>query len=89
MIERARRFFSRLAGGEVARREVVLLLAAIALGLALRVAYVLVTYDHTLAGDEPEYYLEGLRATEGRWFWTDRPFGIPHAGMWKSPGYPA
>ncbi|MGI9081727.1 MAG: hypothetical protein ACR2FZ_05530 [Thermoleophilaceae bacterium] len=89
MIERVRRFFSRLAGGEVARREVVQLLAAIALGLALRVAYVLVTYDHTLAGDEPEYYLEGLRATEGRWFWTDRPFGIPHAGMWKSPGYPA
>ena len=89
MIERVRRSFSRLAGGEVARREVVLLLAAVALGLALRVAYVLVTYDHTLAGDEPEYYLEGLRATEGRWFWTDRPFGIPHAGMWKSPGYPA
>ncbi len=73
----------------MARGEVVLLLAAIAAGLALRVAYVLVTYDHTLAGDEPEYYLEGLRATEGKWFWTDRPFDIPHAGMWKSPGYPA
>lgn len=66
-----------------------MLLAALGAGLALRVAYVLATYDHTLAGDEPEYYLEGLRATQGNWFWTDRPFDIPHAGMWKSPGYPA
>ena len=79
----------RLAGGEVERRELVLLLGAIALGLAVRVVYVLLTHDHTLAGDEPEYHLEGIRATEGRWFWTDRPFGIEHAGMWKAPGYPA
>ena len=79
----------RLAGGEVGRRELLLLALAIGLGLALRVAYVLATHDHTLAGDEPEYHLEGIRATEGRWFWTDRPFGIEHAGMWKSPAYPA
>ncbi|HEV2723965.1 MAG TPA: glycosyltransferase family 39 protein [Thermoleophilaceae bacterium] len=89
MIERLRTLLSRLAGAQVARGEVVLLLAAIAAGLAVRVAYVLATHDHTLAGDEPEYYLEGLRATEGKWFWTDRPFDIPHPGMWKSPGYPA
>lgn len=88
-LERLRLTAGRLAGGEVPRRELLLLLGAIALGLALRVAYVVATHDHTLAGDEPEYHLEGIRATEGRWFWTDRPFGIEHAGMWKSPGYPA
>ena len=78
----------RFTGGEVERRELWLLLAAVALGLLLRIGYVLATYDHTLAGDEPEYYLEGVRATQGHWFWTDRPFGVEHAGMWKSPGYP-
>ena len=83
------RRLGRLTGSEPSRREVVLLLAAIALGLGLRVGYVLATYDHPLAGDEPEYYLEGVRATQGKWFWTDRPYDIPHAGMWKSPGYPA
>lgn len=88
-IEKIRSLLSRLVGGEVASKELLLLLVAIAAGLAVRVAYVLVTYDHPLAGDEPEYYLEGLRATEGRWFWTDRPFDVPHAGMWKAPGYPA
>jgi len=89
LIEGLRRLLSRLSGREVARREVLLLLAALGAGLAVRVGYVLATYDHMLAGDEPEYYLEGLRATQGKWFWTDRPFDIPHAGMWKSPGYPA
>ena len=89
VIERLQRVLSRLAGREIARDHVVWLLLAVGVGLALRLAYVLATYDHPLAGDEPEYYLEGLRATEGRWFWTDRPFDIPHAGMWKSPGYPA
>jgi 4-amino-4-deoxy-L-arabinose transferase-like glycosyltransferase len=86
---KARASVDRLAGGEVGRRELLLLLAAVGLGLALRVAYVALTHDHTLAGDEPEYHLEGLRAAEGRWFWTDRPFGIEHAGMWKAPAYPA
>ena len=86
---RARASLGRLAGGEVGLRELLLLLAAIGLGLALRVAYVALTHDHTLAGDEPEYHLQGIRATEGRWFWTDRPFGIEHAGMWKAPAYPA
>ena len=41
-------------GGEVGRRELVLLLAALGLGVALRLAYVLSTHDHTLAGGEPE-----------------------------------
>ena len=85
---RAQALLGRLAGGDVGRRELMLLVVAIALGLLLRLAYVLATYDHTLAGDEPEYYLEGLRATQGHWFWTDRPFGVEHAGMWKAPGYP-
>ena len=83
------RLLARLSSEEVSRREVRLLLGAIALGLLLRVGYVAGTHDHMLAGDEPEYYLEGLRATQGMWFWTDRPFDVPHAGMWKAPGYPA
>jgi 4-amino-4-deoxy-L-arabinose transferase-like glycosyltransferase len=89
VVERFRRVLTRLVGKDVGRQEAVWLLLAIGVGMALRLAYVLATYDHTLAGDEPEYYLEGLRATKGHWFWTDRPFDIPHAGMWKSPGYPA
>lgn len=88
-MSRARASVERLAGGRVDRRELTLLVAALALGLALRIAYVLATHDHTLAGDEPEYHLQGIRATEGRWFWTDRPYGIEHAGMWKAPAYPA
>ena len=86
---RLARVLSRLASEEVTRREARLLLAAIAFGLLLRVAYVFGTYDDMLRGDEPEYYLEGLRATQGMWFWTDRPFDVPHPGMWKAPGYPA
>ena len=88
-MSKARASVGRLAGGEVGRRELLLVLLAVALGLALRVAYVVATHDHTLAGDEPEYHLEGIRATQGRWFWTHLPFGIEHAGMWKAPAYPA
>jgi 4-amino-4-deoxy-L-arabinose transferase-like glycosyltransferase len=78
----------RAALGSVPRRDLQLLVAAIALGLVVRVVYVLVTWDHTLAGDEPEYHLEASFIADGDWFWTSTPYGIPHPSAWKTPGYP-
>jgi 4-amino-4-deoxy-L-arabinose transferase-like glycosyltransferase len=70
-------------------RELWLLLAAIVLGLAVRLAYVLLTQHLQLAGDEPEYDAEGQLIAAGHWFYTRLPYGILHAGAWKAPGYPA
>ena len=63
--------------------------AAVVLGLAIRLSYVLLTRHYRLAGDAPEYDLEGLLIAHGHWFWTPAPYGILHAGAWKAPGYPA
>ncbi len=63
--------------------------AAVVLGLAIRLSYVLLTRHYRLAGDAPEYDLEGLLIAHGHWFWTAAPYGILHAGAWKAPGYPA
>jgi 4-amino-4-deoxy-L-arabinose transferase-like glycosyltransferase len=73
----------------IPRRELRLLLAALALGLAVRVAYVLATRHLVLGGDEPEYDAEARFIAAGHWFWTALPYGIPHASAWKAPGYPA
>lgn len=70
-------------------REVWLLVAAIVLGLAVRLTYVLLTQHLKLAGDEPEYDAEGQLIAAGHWFYTRLPYGIVHAGAWKAPGYPA
>ena len=78
----------RAAVAAVPRRDLQLLLAAIALGLVIRVVYVLVTWDHQLAGDEPEYHLQGAFIADGKWFWSSTPYGIPHPSAWKTPGYP-
>lgn len=59
------------------------------LGLAIRLAYVLATRHYRLAGDAPEYDIEGLLIAHGHWFYTRLPYGILHAGAWKAPGYPA
>ena len=48
----------------------------------------LVTWDHTLAGDEIEYDLEGKFIAAGDWFWSSTPYGIPHPSAWKTPAYP-
>ena len=72
----------------IPRRELQLLGVAIALGLIVRVVYVLVTWDHTLVGDEPEYHSEAAFLADGKWFWSDTPYGIPHPSAWKTPGYP-
>ena len=71
------------------RRELILLGAAIALGLAVRIIYVIATRHYALAGDAPEYDAEGQLIAQGHLFWTSLPYGILHAGAWKAPGYPA
>ena len=78
----------RTALAGVPRRELQLLAAAIALGLIARVVYVLATWDHTLAGDEPEYHMQGAFIADGKWFWSSAPYDIPHPSAWKTPGYP-
>src|SRR5687768_11283353 len=89
MIEWVRRGLGRLAGREIGRRETAVLLGLMAAGLALRIAYVVVTRGDPLVGDGPEYDYEARQIAEGNWFYTKIPFGIPHEGMWKAPGYPA
>ncbi|HEX8742407.1 MAG TPA: glycosyltransferase family 39 protein [Thermoleophilaceae bacterium] len=69
------------------RRELLLVLVAAGLAVALRLAYVLITDDHQLAGDEPEYHKEGSFAADGKWLWTET-FGVEHESMQKAPGYP-
>ena len=62
---------------------------AVALALALRLAYVLATLDHTLMADEEAYDEIGRFAADGDFLWSTIPYGDPHASMWKAPGYPA
>ncbi len=69
------------------RRDQPLLLAALALAILVRVAYILATKDHTLAGDEPEYDIEARFFAGGDWFFSTTPFGDPHQTTWKAPGY--
>jgi 4-amino-4-deoxy-L-arabinose transferase-like glycosyltransferase len=88
-LRRASRYLGRLAGEDLPTRELGWLAASIALGLAVRVAYVLLTRHYALAGDAPEYDLEGQMIAHGHLFWTSLPYGVEHAGAWKAPGYPA
>jgi 4-amino-4-deoxy-L-arabinose transferase-like glycosyltransferase len=71
------------------RREARVLALLLVLGFALRLAFVLATQGHHLLGDEIEYDSEGRFIEQGHWFWTLAPTGVPHAGMWKTPIYPA
>lgn len=70
------------------RRELLLLALAIAVGLVVRVVYVLSTRHLGLAGDSPEYDAEGRLIAAGHFFYTRLPFGHLHASAWKAPGYP-
>ena len=54
----------------------------------MRLVYVIATWDHTLAGDENEYHLQGAFIADGQWFWSTSPYGIAHPTIWKTPGYP-
>jgi 4-amino-4-deoxy-L-arabinose transferase-like glycosyltransferase len=85
---RVARYLGELAGGAVSRRERRLLAAAIVLGLAARIAYVLATRHYALAGDEVEYDSEGWLIAQGHFFYTYLPYGILTHGAWKPPGYP-
>lgn len=71
------------------RRELAWVLAAMALALIARLAYVLATRGPALAGDEVSYHQTAVLATQGHWFWTECCFGIAHPSLQKAPGYPA
>ena len=71
------------------RRELIVVGAAILLGIALRLAYVIATRGHTLVGDEVEYNIEARFAAAGHFLWSTTPYGIAHASTWKAPGYAA
>ena len=85
------RVFGRLGGadGDVPRRELAIVLGLAAAALVVRLAFVLLTTDHVLVGDEGEYDTQGrFIADQGRWFWSTTPYGNPHESLWKAPGYP-
>jgi len=75
-----------LAG--VSRRERLALLAIVLTAVAVRLAFVLLTQDHRLAGDEGEYDMQGRFIAEGLGFWSTTPYGNLHPSLWKAPGYP-
>jgi 4-amino-4-deoxy-L-arabinose transferase-like glycosyltransferase len=72
----------------IQRTDARVLLLILAVGFAIRLAFVLATMDHPLQGDELEYHSEGRFIADGHWFWTLAPSGEAHAGMWKTPVYP-
>lgn len=76
----------RLKG--IPRRELWLVGAAMLLGFALRLTYVVVTRDHVLVGDELEYDTIGRLFTDGHFMWSTTPYGDPHPTMTKTPLYP-
>jgi 4-amino-4-deoxy-L-arabinose transferase-like glycosyltransferase len=65
-----------------------MLLGAVALGLVVRLAYAIATHDQALAGDQLEYHAQGVFFTDGHWWWSRAPFGVPHPSLWKAPLYP-
>lgn len=69
-------------------RERRLLIAAIVLGLVVRLLYVLLTSHLRLGGDEIEYDYEGRMIAAGHWWWSKVPYGIPHPSANKAPLYP-
>ena len=69
------------------RRELHGLIAAIALGVLLRVGYVLINRHQGLAGDQVEYDVDARLFAAGHPFWSTFPYGIAHASAIKAPGY--
>lgn len=79
----------RIAGPvPVGRRELQVVAAAMVIGFLARITYVLVTQDHALAGDEPEYHTTGRFLADGVGYYATTPSGEPHESLWKAPGYP-
>lgn len=73
---------------KIPRRELLLVGAAMFLGLLLRVLYVRATLGHQLAGDEIEHDIIGRLFSEGHFMWSTTPYGDPHPTMTKAPLYP-
>jgi 4-amino-4-deoxy-L-arabinose transferase-like glycosyltransferase len=71
------------------RRERLLVLGAMAAGVAAVVVYVLATRSHPLSGDEIFYDETAAFWADGKLWWTTVPFGEAHATAWKPPIYPA
>lgn len=84
----ADRLLARLVGRPVMRRELWLLITVMAAGLALRIAFVLLTDGHDLGADETEHHVEAKFIAEGKWFWTTSPYGVAHESFFRAPLYP-
>lgn len=72
----------------VSRREGFVLIVLVLAAVAIRLAFVFLTQDHRLVGDEPEYNTQGRFIADGVGFWSTTPYGNPHPSLWKAPGYP-
>lgn len=72
----------------IPRSELALLVGAMAVGFAIRLAYVIATRGHQLAGDELEYNIIGQLFVDGHFMWSTTPWGDPHPTMTKTPLYP-
>lgn len=70
-------------------RERLLLLGAMAAGVAVVALYVLTTRSHPLSGDEVFYDETARFWADGKLWWGTPPFGEAHATAWKPPLYPA
>jgi hypothetical protein len=57
-------------------------------GVAIRLAYVLITSGHTPVNDELEYHREATFIAHGKWFWSTAPHGIAHESLVKPPLFP-
>jgi hypothetical protein len=79
---------ARAAARWALAHERFVLVAVLVAGAALRVAYVVVTAGHQLAGDEPSYDTQGRFMAEGMVLWGTDPFGEAHPTIWKMPLYP-
>ena len=74
---------------EVPPRERLLVLAAMAAGVAVVLLYVLTTRSHPLSGDEIFYDETARFWADGKLWWGTLPFGEAHPTAWKPPLYPA
>ena len=57
-------------------------------GVAIRLASVLITSGHTPVNDELEYHREAIFIADGKWSWSTLPYGIPHESLAKPPLFP-
>jgi 4-amino-4-deoxy-L-arabinose transferase-like glycosyltransferase len=70
-------------------RHLAALAAAMVTSATIVIVYAYAIEPNALAGDQSEYHQNGIFFTEGRWWWSELPYGIPHASAWKAPVYPA